>query len=195
MIFQMQVPAGQIVYAHREGRDHLHPAGRIAHQMKQNGMADSVLDAIRKARVVPPGNPELRRRAAQTLGDPDKAFAEAEVVSEGLYGVPVITHCCLEAMVPSPSGPTPIICLHTSPLRMCPECRADGGTAENSGQQHPRSPGPRRRRFWQQVFAGSLGNFYRADLQEGRRQTGRASCWSARPSSRSPGRGRPLTPA
>ena len=51
-----------------------------------------------------------QKAAAQTLGDPDKAFAEAEVVSEGLYGIPVITHiAALKAMVPSPSGPTPII--------------------------------------------------------------------------------------
>jgi xanthine dehydrogenase YagR molybdenum-binding subunit len=31
-----------------------------------------------------------------TTGDPDKAFQEADVVSEGHYGIPVITHCCLE---------------------------------------------------------------------------------------------------
>lgn len=35
--------------------------------------------------------------AATTIGDPDKAFAEAEAVSEGFYGLPMITHCCLEA--------------------------------------------------------------------------------------------------
>jgi xanthine dehydrogenase YagR molybdenum-binding subunit len=36
--------------------------------------------------------------AATTLGDPAKAFAEADVVSsEGFYGNRVITHCCLEA--------------------------------------------------------------------------------------------------
>jgi xanthine dehydrogenase YagR molybdenum-binding subunit len=29
-------------------------------------------------------------------GDPDKAFTEAEVLSEGAYGIPVVTHCCLE---------------------------------------------------------------------------------------------------
>src|SRR5260370_8037196 len=29
-------------------------------------------------------------------GDPDKAFQEADAVSEGHYGIPVITHCCLE---------------------------------------------------------------------------------------------------
>jgi xanthine dehydrogenase YagR molybdenum-binding subunit len=34
--------------------------------------------------------------AAQTVGDPDKAFAEAELTVEGFYGLPVITHCCLE---------------------------------------------------------------------------------------------------
>ncbi len=29
-------------------------------------------------------------------GDPDKAFQEAEHVSEATYGIPVVTHCCLE---------------------------------------------------------------------------------------------------
>ncbi len=32
----------------------------------------------------------------QVSGDPDKAFQEADVVSEGYYGIPVLTHCCLE---------------------------------------------------------------------------------------------------
>ncbi|MCS7023584.1 MAG: xanthine dehydrogenase family protein molybdopterin-binding subunit [Bryobacteraceae bacterium] len=32
----------------------------------------------------------------QVTGDPDKAFREAEVISEGMYGIPVLTHCCLE---------------------------------------------------------------------------------------------------
>jgi xanthine dehydrogenase YagR molybdenum-binding subunit len=30
-------------------------------------------------------------------GDPEKGFAEAEVTVEGAYGIPVITHCCLES--------------------------------------------------------------------------------------------------
>ncbi len=34
----------------------------------------------------------------QRIGDPDKAFQDPEaVISEGYYGIPVITHCCLEA--------------------------------------------------------------------------------------------------
>jgi xanthine dehydrogenase YagR molybdenum-binding subunit len=30
-------------------------------------------------------------------GDPDKAFQEGAAVSEGYYGIPVLTHCCMEA--------------------------------------------------------------------------------------------------
>ena len=39
-----------------------------------------------------------RAKAAgeKVTGDPDAAFQQAEVVSEGTYGIPVITHCCLE---------------------------------------------------------------------------------------------------
>jgi xanthine dehydrogenase YagR molybdenum-binding subunit len=33
----------------------------------------------------------------KTEGDPAKGFQEAEVVVEGSYGIPVITHCCLES--------------------------------------------------------------------------------------------------
>ncbi|MBI4462468.1 MAG: xanthine dehydrogenase family protein molybdopterin-binding subunit, partial [Acidobacteria bacterium] len=35
--------------------------------------------------------------AEQVEGDPEQGFQQAEVTSEGRYGSPVITHCCLEA--------------------------------------------------------------------------------------------------
>jgi len=38
-----------------------------------------------------------RPTAEQIEGDPDAAFREADVVVEGVYGMPLITHCCLEA--------------------------------------------------------------------------------------------------
>ncbi|MFN0120089.1 MAG: xanthine dehydrogenase family protein molybdopterin-binding subunit [Blastocatellia bacterium] len=43
--------------------------------------------------------PEDRKRTAadRVQGEPDKAFADAEVVVEGYYGNAVITHCCLES--------------------------------------------------------------------------------------------------
>ncbi len=32
----------------------------------------------------------------KVTGDPEKAIQDAEAVSDGVYGIPVITHCCLE---------------------------------------------------------------------------------------------------
>lgn len=68
--------------------------------MKKYDMPDAVIAALRKApyHAVAAGSSSswYQRAAAQSQGDIDKAFAEAEVVSEGLYGSPVITHCCLE---------------------------------------------------------------------------------------------------
>src|SRR5215469_2334 len=32
----------------------------------------------------------------EVVGDPDKAFQDADGVHEGFYSIPVITHCCLE---------------------------------------------------------------------------------------------------
>jgi xanthine dehydrogenase YagR molybdenum-binding subunit len=40
---------------------------------------------------------QRRPPTEQTKGDPDKAFKEAEVIFEGVYGNEVITHCCLES--------------------------------------------------------------------------------------------------
>ena len=40
--------------------------------------------------------PRARPAGEQVSGDPEKGFAEADAVIEGSYGVPVITHCCLE---------------------------------------------------------------------------------------------------
>jgi len=69
-------------------------------EMKEDGAPDEVLAALRAATVHPEaGNraqSNYQKAATQTVGDPDKAFSEAEGVSEGLYGIPVITHCCLE---------------------------------------------------------------------------------------------------
>jgi xanthine dehydrogenase YagR molybdenum-binding subunit len=67
--------------------------------MQGEGASDAVLAAIRQApyhEMKGASHSNYQKTAAQTSGDPDKAFAEAEVVSEGLYGAPVIVHCCLE---------------------------------------------------------------------------------------------------
>ncbi len=40
--------------------------------------------------------PRAKAAGEQVTGDPDKAFREADVTVEGSYGIPVLTHCCLE---------------------------------------------------------------------------------------------------
>jgi xanthine dehydrogenase YagR molybdenum-binding subunit len=40
--------------------------------------------------------PRAKAAGEQITGDPDQGFKEADVVHEGEYGIPVITHCCLE---------------------------------------------------------------------------------------------------
>ncbi len=96
-----QVPANQMVSTiQRDGLIKKASEDELK-MLKADGATDAVLQAIRSATIhaeassKPPSN--YQKAAAQTVGDPDKAFAEAEVVSEGLYGVPVITHCCLES--------------------------------------------------------------------------------------------------
>jgi xanthine dehydrogenase YagR molybdenum-binding subunit len=77
------------------------PSEDTLKELKEAGATDDVLAALRSASVhpeaakTPPSN--YQKAAAQTVGDPDQAFSQAEVVSEGLYGIPVITHCCLES--------------------------------------------------------------------------------------------------
>ena len=69
-------------------------------ELKTIGVDYVVIEAIRAA-TVHSGTESLRSRyqkaPPQIQGDPAKAFAEAEVVSEGLYGASIITHCCLES--------------------------------------------------------------------------------------------------
>lgn len=96
-----QVPARQMVSTIQRDGLITKASDDDLKMLKADGAADEVLEAIRNSTVhpeatsKPPSN--YQKAAGQTIGDPDKAFAEAEVVSEGLYGIPVITHCCLES--------------------------------------------------------------------------------------------------
>ena len=69
-------------------------------ELKADGASDDVLNAMRQAAIhpeaanKPKGN--YQKTAAVTQGNPDQAFKDSEVQSEGEYGSSVITHCCLE---------------------------------------------------------------------------------------------------
>jgi xanthine dehydrogenase YagR molybdenum-binding subunit len=71
----------------------------MANRMKDNEVSDEVIKALEAAQVKEPepNNSPYKKETEQIKGDPDAGFKEAEVVSEGVYGCPVITHCCLES--------------------------------------------------------------------------------------------------
>src|SRR5579864_5592749 len=68
-------------------------------RLKDNEVSDGVIAALKAAPVKEPepNNSPYKKETEQVKGDPDAGFKEAEVVSEGVYGCPVITHCCLES--------------------------------------------------------------------------------------------------
>ena len=78
-----------------------HVTEDLLKELKGDDASDAALDALRKAQYHEPmpgaGHSNYQKAAAQTAGDPDKAFTEAEVISEGVYGIPLIAHCCLES--------------------------------------------------------------------------------------------------
>jgi xanthine dehydrogenase YagR molybdenum-binding subunit len=93
-------PGPQIVSALQTRGITFKPEQRLIDRLKENGVDESVISALQSAPVKPTEEKALktyRKEAEQTEGDPENAFKQAEVVSEGLYGCPVITHCCLES--------------------------------------------------------------------------------------------------
>jgi xanthine dehydrogenase YagR molybdenum-binding subunit len=100
-MFDNQVPEREMIKQIQQYGISFKPTEDMLKEAKDDGAPDSIIDAVRNAQVHegaaarPKSN--YQKAAAITQGDPDKAFSEAEVSSEGLYGIPVITHCCLES--------------------------------------------------------------------------------------------------
>jgi xanthine dehydrogenase YagR molybdenum-binding subunit len=73
----------------------------VLNEFKNDGIPAEVVAAIGKAPYHPQAAnggsaSSYTKASAIKQGNPDGAFKGAEAVSEGLYGAPVITHCCLE---------------------------------------------------------------------------------------------------
>ena len=95
-----QVPANQMIAKLKDGIT-FKPTEAQLKEFAANGATPNVVDAIKNAEVKESATPKVKtpykRAAAQTQGEPDAAFKDAEAVSEGYYGASVITHCCLES--------------------------------------------------------------------------------------------------
>src|SRR5262249_38265297 len=99
-LLRNQVPDQQIVDRVQSRGLSFKVSEEMLAQLKQNRVNEAVINALQQAPEKPPppksGHPYKQQREI-TRGDPDAAFKQAEVVNEGVYGCPVLTHCCLES--------------------------------------------------------------------------------------------------
>ena len=93
-----QVPDEQVIAAIKQNGISWHPDAKYLKDAEESGVEKKVVEALRTAKYAEATAPKspYKKTAAQTQGDPDKAFASAAAVVEGLYGASCITHCCLE---------------------------------------------------------------------------------------------------
>ncbi len=98
-MFRNQVPEPQVISKIKEHGISFKVESAMVDQMRQNHIGEGVISALQAAPIkdaVKVASP-YKKEAEQLRGDPDAAFQQAEVVSEGIYGCPVVTHCCLES--------------------------------------------------------------------------------------------------
>ena len=97
-----QVPEAQLIDMINKQGVSFKVSQDYLNELKGYEVPDSILNALRAASYheVKEGtaaHSSYQKAAALTIGDPEKGFADSEVTSEGMYGIPVITHCCLES--------------------------------------------------------------------------------------------------
>jgi len=96
-----QVPDDEVVAAIKRRGISFKPTDKDYESYKGEGVDASIIAALKQAKYVeaPAGKPKspYKKTALQTQGEPDKAFAAAATVSEGVYGIPCIVHCCMES--------------------------------------------------------------------------------------------------
>ncbi|MGZ4829506.1 MAG: xanthine dehydrogenase family protein molybdopterin-binding subunit [Candidatus Angelobacter sp.] len=98
-MFNSDVPDDQVIAAVIKRGLAFQVSPELMKRLKDNEVSDDVIKTLQAAPVkeAQPVNSPYKKETEQVKGDPDAAFKEAEVVSEGVYGCPVITHCCLES--------------------------------------------------------------------------------------------------
>ena len=98
-MFTNQVPEPQIIQAIQQKGITFQASQNMIDQMRQNKVGEDVIKALQAAPVKEPqpATSPYKKESEQVKGEPDDAFKQAEVTSEGIYGCPVITHCCLES--------------------------------------------------------------------------------------------------
>src|SRR5450432_87867 len=99
-MFVNQMPEAQVVEKIKSRAVSFKVDKVLVDQMRQNHISENVISALQAAplkEAAAGDQSNYKKEAAQTIGDVDAAFKDSEVVSEGMYGCPVITHCCMES--------------------------------------------------------------------------------------------------
>ncbi len=103
-----QVPDEEVIAAIQKRGISFKPSEKDYASMKGMGVEAPIIAALRKAKYVEStgkAKSPFKKTALQTQGEPEKAFAAAAAVSEGVYGVPCIVHRAWRRMAPPASGP------------------------------------------------------------------------------------------
>jgi xanthine dehydrogenase YagR molybdenum-binding subunit len=103
-----QVPDEQVIAAIRQQGISFHPDEKYLKDLQGSGADPKIIAALREAKfsAAKGTRSPYKTTAVQTQGEPDKAFASAAAVVEGLYGASAITHCCLESHGMAAEWPT-----------------------------------------------------------------------------------------
>jgi len=93
-----QVPDEQVIAAIKKNGISFKPDDKYLKATQESGVDPKVVEALRNAKYAEgkAATSPYKKTAVQKQGDPDKTFASAAAVVEGLYGASCITHCCLE---------------------------------------------------------------------------------------------------
>jgi xanthine dehydrogenase YagR molybdenum-binding subunit len=98
-MFRNQMPEGQIIAMVQRKGISFDVTQQMVDTLRQQKTGEGLIKALQEApkKTAQENRSPYRKAAEQTKGDADAAFREADAVSEGVYGCPVITHCCLES--------------------------------------------------------------------------------------------------
>jgi xanthine dehydrogenase YagR molybdenum-binding subunit len=98
-MFTNQVPEAQIIKRVQDRGISFDVSPGMVDTMRANRVGEDVIKTLQSAqkKEAQKSTSPYKKEVEQVKGDPEAAFKEAEVVSEGVYGTPVVTHCCLES--------------------------------------------------------------------------------------------------
>jgi len=97
-MFRNQVPEPQIISKVQDKGISFDVTPEMIDTMRQQKVGEGVIKALQAApkKEAQESKSPYKKEAETVKGDPDAAFQQADATSEGIYGCPVITHCCLE---------------------------------------------------------------------------------------------------